>query len=192
MKLIVGLGNPGAEYAKTRHNTGFMAVDRLAARHGLTSRRSQFHSESRDGQIAGQRCVLLQPMTFMNRSGLAVREAVQFYKLDPTIDLLVVVDDTALGVGQLRLRPEGGAGGHNGLGDIERSLGTPAYPRLRIGVDPPGGVPQADYVLREFTAEQSAALSPTLDRACDAIECWAHGGIQTAMNQYNTTLKEDQ
>ncbi len=185
MKLIVGLGNPGTTYTNTRHNVGAEVVDRLASRHSLSIPRSQFHSRTHDGQIAGQRCMLIQPMTYMNRSGLAVGEAVRFYKIDPTVDLLVIVDEVALPVGQIRLRGEGGTGGHNGLGDIEQALATSAYPRLRIGVDPPGRVPQADYVLSGFTPKQKRVIEPTLDRACDAVECWLEHGIEQAMNNFN-------
>lgn len=187
MKLIVGLGNPGNEYAKTRHNAGFMALDRLASRHELANAKTKFHSGMLDGQIAGCRCILLQPMTFMNRSGLAVGEAVQFYKLDPQVDLLVIVDDVALPLGQIRLRQEGGPGGHNGLADIERVLGAPAYPRLRIGIDPPGRVPQSDYVLGRFTKSQFDQLDPALDRACNAIESWLTDGIDKAMSVHNAS-----
>ncbi len=189
MKLIVGLGNPGNEYTKTRHNVGFMAIARLASRHGLTGAKAKFHSNMLDGQIAGHRCVLLEPTTFMNRSGLAVREAVGFYKLDPVTDLLVMVDDVALSVGQIRLRAEGGTGGHNGLADIQQALGTPSYPRLRIGIDPPGRVVQSDYVLGRFTPEQVIRIDSTLDRVCDAAQCWLHEGIAQAMNKYNTNSK---
>jgi PTH1 family peptidyl-tRNA hydrolase len=188
MKLIVGLGNPGPEYAKTRHNAGFMVVDRLATRHRLTdlgSAKSKFHSGVLEGPIAGERCILMQPMTYMNRSGLAVGEAVAFYKLDPATDLLIVVDDIALDVGRIRLRPDGGAGGHNGLLDVERSLGTSVYPRLRIGIDPKGLAPQKDYVLGRFSPDQWAKLEPTLDVACDAIETWIKDGVSKAMTRYN-------
>jgi PTH1 family peptidyl-tRNA hydrolase len=191
VKLIVGLGNPGNEYAQTRHNAGFMVLDRLAVRHGLSNPKSKFHSGVLDGQIAGQRCLLLQPMTYMNRSGLAVGEAAGFYKLDPADDLLVVVDDVALPAGQVRLRAEGGTGGHNGLADIERVLSTRTYPRLRIGVDPPGRVPQADYVLGRFSPDQWALVEPALDRACDTVECWLAQGIDLAMTRYNTGPQDD-
>jgi PTH1 family peptidyl-tRNA hydrolase len=186
MKLIVGLGNPGSEYAQTRHNAGFMVLDRLAERQGLAGGRPKvkFHSATLEGAIAGERCVLLRPMTFMNRSGLAVGEAVTFYKLALS-DLLVVVDDWALPVGRVRLRAEGSAGGHNGLADIERALSGAAYPRLRVGIDPPGVVPQMEYVLGAFTAGQRALLDPALDRACDAVACWITAGIDEAMTRYN-------
>ncbi len=188
MKLIVGLGNPGPEYARTRHNAGFMAIDRLATRHGLSGAKSKFHAGVLEGAIAGDKCVLLQPVTYMNRSGLAVGEAVAFYKLALS-DLLIVVDDVALPVGRLRLRAGGSAGGHNGLADIERALGTSEYPRLRIGIDPPtsggGRVRQHDYVLGRFSPDQVLKLEPLLDVACHAIESWIADGIAKAMSLYN-------
>ncbi len=189
MKLIVGLGNPGPEYVRTRHNAGFMVIDRLAQRHGLSNDRSRFHGLALDGHIRGERCVLLKPMTYMNRSGLSVREARAFYKIDLN-DVLVVVDDVALPVGTIRLRPSGGPGGHNGLADIEKNLGTRNYPRLRIGIDAPGRVPQVDYVLGRFSEEQMAKLEPALDRACDAIEAWLTEGLTKAMNLFNATQGE--
>lgn len=184
MKLIVGLGNPGPQYARTRHNAGFLVVERLAARHGLGEGRVRFQSSVQEGDIAGQRCLLMRPMVYMNRSGQAVSEAVRFYKL-PLDDLLIVVDDVALPCGRIRLRAQGSAGGHNGLADIERALGTPAYPRLRIGIDSPGRVPQVDYVLGRWSPQQWEQLEPALDRACDAIEAWIVHGINKAMSLYN-------
>jgi len=189
MKLIVGLGNPGAEYAGTRHNAGFMAVERLAARHGLTGPRARFHGAVLEGPIAGHKCMLLEPTTYMNRSGRAVAGAAAFYKLEPR-DLLILVDDVALPCGRIRLRASGSAGGHNGLTDIQKALGTREYPRLRIGIDPPGRAPQVDYVLGRFSPEQRAALDPALDRACDAVECWVREGIEAAMTRYNAADAE--
>lgn len=168
-----------------------MALDNLASRHGLTGVRSKFHSAILQGSIAQRTCLLAQPMTFMNRSGSAVLEALQFYKLDPATDLLVAVDDTALPLGQIRLRGEGSSGGHNGLSDIERILGTRKYGRLRIGVGPSGRVPHADFVLGRFTSDQLAQLSPVLDRTCDAIECWLNDGMAQAMNRYNVAATEN-
>ncbi len=185
MKLIVGLGNPGPEYAKTRHNAGFMVLDRLATRHSLTGLKTKFHAGMLEGAVAGQRVALLQPMTFMNRSGLTVNEACAFYKTEIE-DLLIVVDDVAIPTGKIRLRKDGGPGGHNGLSDIERALGTKAYQRLRVGIDsPPGRMPLHDYVLGRFSDSQMDALTPGIERACDAIECWIRQGIDTAMNQFN-------
>lgn len=184
MKLIVGLGNPGTEYAKTRHNAGFMVLDRLAQRHGITGVKTKFRAGMLEGRIAGEKCVLLQPVTFMNRSGQSVNEAAGFYKLE-TEDLLIVVDDTALDVGRIRLRTSGSAGGHNGLADIQNMLGTSKYPRLRVGVGERGRAKQRDYVLGRFTDQQLDDLDPALNRACDAIECWVSDGMTEAMNRYN-------
>ena len=190
MKLIVGLGNPGPDYRRTRHNAGFMAVDRLADRHATgQTPRARFSGVTVEARIeTGQGacpCLLVKPTTFMNLSGRCVAEALRFYKLDPVNDLLVLVDDVALPAGKIRLRARGSAGGHNGLADIERLLGTDEYGRCRIGFDPPGRIPQKDYVLGRFTEEQEAALQPALERACDAAETWAVQGITAAMNRFN-------
>ena len=184
MKLIVGLGNPGSEYAKTRHNAGFLAVDDLVHRHMPDGPRAQFHSQAFEARIAGEKCLLLKPQTYMNRSGLSVGEAANFYKLAPE-DVLILVDDLALPAGRIRLRKEGSPGGHNGLIDIERALGTRAYPRLRIGIDPRGRAPQKDYVLGRFTEAQREAFDDTLPRINDAIQCWIQDGIEKAMSLYN-------
>lgn len=187
MKLIVGLGNPGRDYARTRHNAGFMAVDRLAQRHAGGARaRGQFHAMTIDAAIGGAgKCLLMKPTTYMNRSGLTVGEAVRFYKCSPVEDVLILVDDTALPLGAMRLRASGGAGGHNGLADIERALGTNEYARLRIGVGEPEFAAQKDHVLGRFTEEELSTIEPALDRVCDAAECWAREGITRAMNTFN-------
>ncbi|MEM8783648.1 MAG: aminoacyl-tRNA hydrolase, partial [Planctomycetota bacterium] len=189
MKLIVGLGNPGPQYAQTRHNAGFMVVDALARRHGLTGERSKFHALTLEGAIPASgglhRVALMKPITFMNRSGLAVNEARAFFKLAPE-DLLVLVDDLALPTGHIRVRATGSAGGHNGLKDIERVLGTRDYPRLRIGIDrPPGRIPQIDYVLGKFSDAERDAIDPALPRACDAIEHWLAEGTEKTMTKFN-------
>lgn len=184
MKLIVALGNPGPEYEKTRHNAGFMLAERFAARHGLPAEKLKFHAGFRDGAVAGQRLALLRPMTFMNRSGLAVAEAAAFHKV-AAADILVLVDDLALPAGALRLREDGGAGGHNGLKDIERVLGSQKYPRLRIGIDPKGPQNQSDYVLGRFTPEQWAKVDEALDLGVKAIEAWLGLPIAKAMTQVN-------
>jgi PTH1 family peptidyl-tRNA hydrolase len=194
MKLIVGLGNPGRDYQNTRHNAGFMAVDRLARRHNLTGARSKFHAGVLEGHLAGEKVMLMQPLTYMNRSGLAVGEAARFHKIEPT-DVLILVDDIALSIGTIRIRPKGGAGGHNGLSDIQRALGTDAYPRLRIGIDPPmidgHRISQHDYVLGTFTEQQQAELEPALTLAAEATETWIAEGIDAAMNRFNTKDKPE-
>ncbi|QQE14003.1 aminoacyl-tRNA hydrolase [Planctomycetota bacterium] len=191
MKLIVGIGNPGKDYAKTRHNAGFMAIDRLAERNCLSGEKTKFHSQFIEGVVAGKKTLLMKPTTFMNRSGLAVGEAVRFYKIDPA-DVLILVDDIALPCGRIRLRSDGSAGGHNGLTDIKRVLGTQAYPRLRIGIDSPGRVPQKDYVLGRFTPDQEFQVGKAIDRAAEAIEHWIReDDISKTMTMYNKVVEED-
>ncbi len=184
MHLIVGLGNPGPEYAKTRHNAGFMVLERLANRHGITGVKTRFSAGVLDGLVAGHRCLLAQPMTYMNRSGTTVAEAVNFYKLELK-DIMVVVDEAALPLGSIRMRASGSPGGHNGLKDIEAKLGSQDYPRLRIGVESPTRASRKDFVLGRFTEEQLAELDPALDKACDAIESWLKDGIGKTMSLYN-------
>src|SRR5687768_3121311 len=165
MKLVVGLGNPGPEYVGTRHNIGFDVLDQVAVRLGWIAKpddfnrlaKSKFGALTFDGVVnrasgESEKVVLLKPLTYMNLSGQSVQAAANFFQIDPTTDLLIVLDDVALPCGRLRLRPSGSSGGHNGLKDIERALGTDAYPRLRIGIDPPPArVPQRDYVLGRFS-----------------------------------------
>lgn len=186
MKLIVGLGNPGTQYENTRHNVGFVVLDHLARRYAPGGvARSKFHAAVLDADIGGERTMLLKPTTFMNRSGLSVSEAVQFYKVSTEEDLLVLVDDVALPCGSIRLRPNGGAGGHNGLSDVEQKLATEEYGRLRIGVDTPGAIPQKDYVLGRFRPDQKELMAPAMTEATDAAACWATLGMTEAMNRFN-------
>jgi peptidyl-tRNA hydrolase, PTH1 family len=193
MKLIVGLGNPGSEYHATRHNVGFVALDRLARRYAPGAvAKSKFHGvviEARLDDTLDDKVLLLKPLTFMNRSGLAVSEAVAFYKLVPASDVLVIVDDIALPCGSIRIRGEGGAGGHNGLGDIQQKLGTQEYARLRIGIDAPASgatpIPQQDYVLGRFRPDQADLVDRAIEEAVDAAACWAGAGLAQAMNRFN-------
>jgi PTH1 family peptidyl-tRNA hydrolase len=201
VKLIVGLGNPGAQYERTRHNAGFLVVDRLADRHAKGAvPRSRFNAVTLEvdittGAFGGsvrEKCLLMKPTTYMNRSGLAVADAVRFYKLNPVADILVIVDDVYLPCGSIRLRESGSDGGHNGLADIQRLLGTDKYPRCRIGVDPPGIIPQADYVLGKFTEEQWPQAVKSFDLAADAAETFIKQGIAAAMNKHNGKATEHQ
>ncbi len=186
MKVIIGLGNPGPTYQHTRHNVGFMVVDRLAQRLAPGSPvRSQFQAAVVDARTDGDKCLLVKPMTYMNLSGACVAEIVRFYKLDLG-DLLVITDDAALPLGDLRLRKGGSDGGHNGLADIALRLGTEEYPRLRVGIDPPGRIPRHDYVLGRFSPEQAEVMQERIGSAADAAWCWANEGIDAAMNQFNT------
>lgn len=188
MKLIVGLGNPGPEYARTRHNVGYEVVDSLARRFGdpsTGSARARFNGLTVDAEIAGQRVILLKPTTFMNRSGRAVAEAIGFFKMNATSDLIVIADDLDLPCGTIRIRGEGGAGGHNGLTDILSALGSPEWSRCRIGIDKPDAIPQADYVLGRFTADQKPLAEEGIEQACDAVQLWCREGLAATMNQFN-------
>ena len=196
MKLIVGLGNPGREYAQTRHNVGFEAINVLAERLAWTPAgefdrlaRQRFQSLTFEGAIdtatGAEKVMLMKPITFMNLSGRAVKEAMGFYKLTPA-DVLVIVDELALPAGKLRLRGDGSPGGHNGLKDIQRALGTPEYARLRIGIDPaPPPVAGKDYVLGRFSEEQRIEIDKALPRAAACCVVWADAGLTRAMNEFN-------
>jgi peptidyl-tRNA hydrolase, PTH1 family len=204
MRLVVGLGNPGSEFVATRHNVGWEAVDELASRLGWIGKNDEFNRLGKskfdgillDGSVSvhsgtSERLLLLKPTTFMNDSGRSVQAAMAFYQLSP-VDLMVVLDDLALPCGKIRIRPGGSSGGHNGLKDIQRALGTDEYPRLRIGIDsPPPRIPGRDYVLGRFTEEQRKAVDPAIDRAAQAILRWIENGIETAMNQFNAEAKEE-
>lgn len=188
MKLVVGLGNPGPEYDNTRHNVGFEVVDRVARRWGdpaSSVARNKFSGLLLEVMIDNEKTLLLKPLTFMNLSGQAISEAVHFYKLSPEEDLLVIVDDTALPCGSMRLKPGGGSGGHNGLSDTSQRLGTDKWARLRLGIDAPGEIPLTNYVLGRFRPDQKILVEPTLDDAANAVAVWARQDLDTAMNQFN-------
>ncbi|RMH10403.1 MAG: aminoacyl-tRNA hydrolase [Planctomycetota bacterium] len=194
MKLIVGLGNPGMKYERTRHNAGFMVLDRLAQRHAPSQvAKSRFHALTLDVRIGSEPCVLLKPMTYMNRSGQSVAQAVHFFKLAPEHDLIVIVDDVALPVGTIRLRPGGSDGGHNGLADIDRALAGAPYPRVRVGI---GAVPQfmvrADWVLSRFMKEELESVQQAVDSAADAVEMVVTQGLDAAMNRFNRKVSPPQ
>ena len=184
--LIVGLGNPGREYRDNRHNAGFMLLDRLVERHkwlGFTKRQGKALITT--GQLLPAALVLAKPQTFMNLSGEAVGALVRFFDI-PLERLLVVVDDIDLPLGTLRLRPDGGSAGHNGMRSIIEQLGTEVFPRLRLGVGrPPGVKAAAGYVLRDFRGDDLELMNLTLDKAADAVECYVLNGLVTAMNRYN-------
>jgi PTH1 family peptidyl-tRNA hydrolase len=193
MKLIVGLGNPGAQYDQTRHNAGFVVVDEIARRHAMGEvARARFQSATLEARISGEKCLLLKPTTFMNLSGRAVGEAVRFFKLTPSEDMIVVTDDIALPVGTIRLRPGGGSGGHNGLTDIDRALGGEPYARCRVGIGAtPKPMKQVDWVLSRFTADEMDDLGRSVVESAEAIECWVSQGIDAAMNTFNKRLPPD-
>lgn len=186
MKLVAGLGNPGRRYAESRHNIGFHVVAELARRWGLGAARYErrFEGLLAEGQRGDQRVLLLQPQTYMNVSGRSVAAVWRFYKLALT-DLMVVVDDLDLPVGRVRLRAGGSAGGHRGMADIIRHLGSEEFPRLRIGI---GKVPAAatvEYVLGRFRPEERDVIAQAVATAADAVECWLDRGLEIAMTRFN-------
>lgn len=185
MKLVVGLGNPGRKYQGTRHNVGFDTVAELARRHGSGSVREQFDAEVLEVGLEGTRMLLLQPQTFMNRSGTSVVKARDFYKVGHQ-DILVIADDFHLKSGQLRVRGQGSAGGQRGLEDIIRCLGGNDFLRLRIGIGPvPDRWDPADFVLGKFSKEERSEIDLAVVRAADAVETWVKSGLATCMNRYN-------
>jgi peptidyl-tRNA hydrolase, PTH1 family len=189
VKIVVGLGNPGREYAATRHNLGFMVVDELARRHSAGERRNRFHSDLVEVFDAEEKIVLLKPRTYMNLSGSAVREAVNWYKVSLE-DLIVVVDDIDLPFGSIRMRARGGSGGHNGLKSIIADLQVDAFPRLRIGIG--RGPGQATrQVLSRFTSEEERILPSVVSAAADCIQEWERHGIINAMNRCNRTPESE-
>lgn len=184
LKLVVGLGNPGAKYESTRHNIGFEAIDLLAkGGPGVTFSR-KFDGQLAEVEIDFRRVLLLKPETFMNLSGRSVSQVVRFYKLDPS-DILVVCDDLSLPLGKLRLRPGGSDGGQKGLRDIAAQLGTDQYPRLRIGLGERGEVDAADFVLGRFRNVERPQINDSLILATQAVAVWVSRGIDAAMNRFN-------
>jgi len=187
IRLVVGLGNPGAEYNGTRHNVGFEVVDRLAAEWGLTwQHEKRWHAV----WAKGARAVLVKPTSYMNRSGEPLHAVASFYKIEPA-EMLVVLDDMALELGRLRLRPDGGTGGHNGLESIIVQFGTEGIPRLRIGI---GAAPRegaVDYVLGRFFEEERPLVEKTIVRASDAVKCAIDNGLLSAMNLFNKNPEPD-
>ena len=185
MKLVVGLGNPGAKYEGTRHNVGFAAVDLVAKRHGLEWQAAPRGVEALIANWRMGGAILAKPLTFMNLSGTAVVGLLQFYKIE-LADSLVLVDEAQLETGRVRIRPEGSAGGHNGLKSMIGSLGTSGFPRLRIGVGR-GDTRRdlADHVLARFEPEERSIVDDSIGRAADAAELFIADGVLAAMNRYN-------
>lgn len=184
--LVVGLGNPGREYENTRHNAGFMALDRLAEKCGADVKRIKFKGLTGTGMVGGKRVLFLKPGTYMNLSGQSVAEAMTFYKLPPE-QVLVLFDDINLAPGKLRVRRKGSDGGHNGIKNIIYLSGSDQFPRVKIGVGqkPSPEYDLADWVLSKFSAADQKALDPALDAACAAAELIVQGEADKAMNLYN-------
>jgi PTH1 family peptidyl-tRNA hydrolase len=190
MHLIVGLGNPGTEYSRTRHNIGWMVLDELARRHEMRVERRQGEARVGGGSIGGSRVLLAKPQTYMNLSGRAVSSLLRFYRIE-RLNLLIICDDLNLPLGRLRLRASGSDGGHNGLKSVEQSLSTREYSRLRIGVGAPADDERqergtASFVLRAFAPEEQQQVEATLSRAVICIETFVSEGVEAAMNKFNS------
>ena len=186
MYIIIGLGNPTAQYEGTRHNVGFDVIDRLAEKYNIAVDTKKHRAYIGKGMIDGQKVILAKPQTYMNLSGESVRELVDYYKADPEQQLLVIYDDISLDVGQLRIRKKGSAGGHNGIKNIIAHLGTQVFPRIKVGVgEKPKNYDLADYVLGHFSKAEREQMEAGYERAAEAVRFILADEIDAAMNQYN-------
>ena len=192
MYVIAGLGNPGGKYEKTRHNVGFQVIDRLASKYHIDMNTKKHKAICGTGVVEGVKVLLVKPQTFMNLSGESIREAVDFYKVDPETEFLVIYDDISLAPGHLRIRKKGSAGGHNGIKNIILHLGTQVFPRVRVGVgEKPEGYDLADYVLGHFSKDDRAKMQEGYTRAMHAAEMLVAGDVEQAMNEYNKKAKQE-
>ena len=192
--LIVGLGNPGAGYSRTRHNAGFMAVERLAGRRlAKWALDDKFAARLAQVEHEDRRLMLCQPQTYMNQSGETVGKLAEYFRVPPG-RLLVVVDDADLPLGEIRLRPQGSSGGHHGLESIEQRLGTRQYARLRVGIGrlESDGREITRHVLGRFSPGEAGVMERVLDRAADQVECWLNDGIGKAMSQFNGAVQSSE
>lgn len=184
--VIAFLGNPGAEYARTRHNAGFMCAEYISEKYGIKMDRARFKALTGEAVFGGKKVLFLKPQTYMNLSGESVKEALSFYKLDSEAQLLVVYDDVYLDTGKLRIREKGSAGGHNGIKSIIYHTETENFARVRIGVGkPPAGYPMPDWVLGKLPENEKERFFESLERAAKAVETIASGKFTEAMNKYN-------
>ena len=186
MLVIVGLGNPDDKYQGTRHNVGFDVIDLLAEKYNIAVDTKKHRAYIGKGIIGGQKVILAKPQTYMNLSGESVRSLVEYYKVDPETELLIIFDDISLDVGQLRIRKKGSAGGHNGIKNIIANLGTSVFKRIKVGVgEKPKGYDLADYVLGRFSKEDAALMEDAFHRAEEAVELIVSDKFDKAMNLYN-------
>lgn len=191
MFVIVGLGNPGKKYENTRHNVGFMAIDALAEKYGISISEKKHKALCGSGVIEGMKVLLVKPQTYMNLSGESVAEVLNFYKLDPEEEMLVIYDDISLAPGNIRIRKKGSAGGHNGIKSIIAHAGTQGFMRIKIGVgEKPSGWDLADYVLGHFSEEDTVKLKEIMPDVIQAAVLMTQGDVQKAMNDYNAKKQE--
>ena len=192
MFIIAGLGNPTKEYEGTRHNVGFDVIDRLSEKYNIAVDTKKHRAFIGKGMIAGQKVILAKPQTYMNLSGESIRSLLDYYKVDEEHELLVIYDDVSLGVGQLRIRAKGSAGGHNWIKNIIAHLGGQVFPRIKIGVgEKPPKYDLADYVLGHFSKAEKILMDEGYDNAVRAVEMIVSGDIEGAMNEYNRKKKEE-
>ena len=190
MYLVVGLGNPGKQYEATRHNMGFDTIDVLVERHKIPQGGVKFNAMYGSGFIGGEKVIFMKPLSFMNLSGGPVQEMAAYFKINPESELIIIQDDIDLEPGQLRIRKQGSAGGHNGIKNIIAHLGTQEFPRIKVGVgDKPKGMDLADYVLGHFSKEDQAKMDEAFKDAADAAEMILDKGMDAAMNHYNMKKK---
>jgi PTH1 family peptidyl-tRNA hydrolase len=189
-RIVAGLGNPGPEYAGTRHNVGFETADRLAEQLGISIRRKKFGGLVGEGFFDNRKVVMLKPQEYMNCSGRAISAAMAFYKVRPP-EVLVITDDLALEPGTIRIRAQGSSGGHNGLSDILAVLGRDDFVRLRIGIGASPTPATRDYVLGRPGGEDRMRIDTAMEQAVGAVLCWIHSGIEAAMNRYNVRKKNE-
>lgn len=192
MYVIAGLGNPKKEYENTRHNIGFAVIDMLAERHNIRINEAKHKGLLGRGYVNGEKVILVKPLTYMNLSGECIREVLDYYKVDPKENLIVIHDDISLEPGNLRIRKKGSAGGHNGLKNIILHLGHDTFQRIKVGVgEKPEGYDLADYVLGHFSGTEKKIMEETAQKACDAVEVMMKDGPDAAMNRFNSKSKKE-
>lgn len=188
MFVIAGLGNPGRKYENTRHNMGFLVIDRIAEKSGINVNKLKFRALVGDGVISGRKVLLVKPQTYMNLSGESLREVVDYYGVEPE-DVLVIYDDFDLETGALRIRKKGSAGSHNGMKSVISHLQSEDFPRIRIGIGRSGSLDWKDFVIGKVGRDEKKSIEDAVERAAEAVVCILEKGIDTAMNKYNVRIK---
>lgn len=189
MFVIAGLGNPGKKYENTRHNMGFLVIDRIAEKTGIKVNRIKHKALVGDGRISGRKALLVKPQTYMNLSGESIREVVDYYDVAME-ELIVIYDDFDLETGSIRIRKKGSAGSHNGMKSVIQHLGSGEFPRLRVGIGGSGGLDWKDFVIGKVASQEKSVIAEAVDKAADAVICILEKGIDNAMNEYNVKAKE--